>query len=92
MAVLEDSVRVSEGRENFSCMTFVLMPEHVHLLLTPATDVTIEHAIQLIKGGYSHAFGVEFRRGDVWQRGFRIIVFGMGRTFGTIAITSIRIP
>ena len=46
------------------------MPEHVHLLLTPATDITMEHAIQLIKGGYSHAFGVEFRSGEIWQRGF----------------------
>jgi REP element-mobilizing transposase RayT len=33
------------------------MPEHVHLLLTPANDVPIEHAVQLIKGGYSHALG-----------------------------------
>jgi len=36
---------------------FVLMPEHVHLLLTPGQHVTIERAIQLIKGGYSHALG-----------------------------------
>jgi putative transposase len=47
------------------------MPEHVHLLLTPAHDVTIERAIQLTKGGYSHAFGLAFgRHNDVWQRGF----------------------
>jgi putative transposase len=46
------------------------MPEHVHLVLTPARDVTLERAIQLIKGGYSHAFGIEFRGGEVWQRGF----------------------
>jgi putative transposase len=46
------------------------MPEHVHLLLTPADDVTIERAIQLVKGGYSRAFGLAFRRGEVWQRGF----------------------
>ena len=26
--------------------------------------------MQLIKGGYSHAFGLAFRRGEVWQRGF----------------------
>jgi putative transposase len=35
---------------------FVLMPEHVHLLLTPSQNTTLEHAIQLIKGGYSHAW------------------------------------
>jgi putative transposase len=54
----------------FLVHAFVLMPEHVHLLLTPANDVTLERAIQLIKGGYSHAFGLEFRGGEVWQRGF----------------------
>jgi len=46
----------------FLLHAFVLMPEHVHLLLTPADDVTLERAIQLIKGGYSHAFGLEFGR------------------------------
>jgi len=30
----------------------------------------LERVIQLIKGGYSHAFGQEFRGGEVWQRGF----------------------
>jgi putative transposase len=54
----------------FQLHAFVLMPEHVHLLLTPANDVTLERAVQLIKGGYSHAFGLEFRGGEVWQRGF----------------------
>jgi putative transposase len=47
------------------------MPEHVHLLLTPAHDVTLEHAIQLIKGGYSHALGsILGRKREIWQRGF----------------------
>jgi putative transposase len=46
------------------------MPEHVHLLLTP-TGITLERAIQFIKGGYSHALGVQLgREGEVWQRGF----------------------
>ena len=46
------------------------MPEHVHLLITPAQDVTLEQAIQFVKGGYSRAFGLAFRSGEVWQRGF----------------------
>ena len=32
---------------------FVLMPDHFHLLITPAPDVTPERAMQLIKGGSS---------------------------------------
>jgi putative transposase len=58
-----------QGR--FQLHAFVVMPEHVHLMLTPAPDITLERAMQLIKGGYSHAVGVECRRkGEVWQRGF----------------------
>jgi putative transposase len=58
-----------QGR--FHLHAFVLMPEHVHLLFTPAADVTLERAVQLVKGGYSHALTVEFgRSGEVWQRGF----------------------
>jgi putative transposase len=57
-----------EGR--YKLHAFVLMPEHVHLLITPASSITLERALQLIKGGYSHAFGLAFRRGEVWQRGF----------------------
>ena len=47
------------------------MPEHVHLLLTPAHDLSLERAMQLIKGGFSHECGSEFGRNkEVWQRGF----------------------
>jgi putative transposase len=50
---------------------FVVMPDHVHLVLTPTQDVTIERAVQLIKGGYSHQLGTLIgRNSEVWQRGF----------------------
>ena len=56
-------------QEAFRLHEFVLMPEHVHLLITPAT--TLEKAMQMIKGGFSHAFGSEFgHRKEIWQRGF----------------------
>jgi len=58
-----------EGR--YLLHAFVLMPDHIHLLLTPAVDVTVERAVQLIKGGYSHALGTLVERNsEVWQRGF----------------------
>ncbi len=60
-----------ERQGRFRLHAFVLMPEHVHLLLTPATDITLERAMQFIKGGYSHAAGIELgRKGEVWLRGF----------------------
>lgn len=46
---------------------FVVMPEHIHVLLTPAQ--TIERTAQLIKGGYS--FSMRKRGpGEVWQPGY----------------------
>lgn len=58
-------------QRRFELHAFVVMPEHVHLLLTPAPGVTLEGAIQFIKGGYSHAITAELgRKGEVWQRGF----------------------
>jgi len=50
---------------------FVLMPDHLHLLLTPAGNNSLEKVMQLIKGGSSHE--VHSRRGTsnaIWQSGF----------------------
>ena len=50
---------------------FVLMPDHFHLLITPARDVTLERVMQLIKGGFAHTTGEERGHGKpVWERGF----------------------
>jgi putative transposase len=55
----------------FALHAFVLMPDHFHILLTPAQDKTLERAVQLIKGGSAHALGKERQlRFPVWQRGF----------------------
>jgi putative transposase len=45
---------------------FVVMPDHIHLLLTPQ-GITLERAIGLIKGGFSHRVASKL---PVWQRGF----------------------
>jgi putative transposase len=46
---------------------FVVMPDHLHALLTPARDVSLEHAVQFIKGGFS--FRLKSRM-PVWQPSF----------------------
>ena len=53
-----------EGR--YKLHAFVVMPDHIHLLITPH-EITIERAVGLIKGGFSHRVGSKF---PVWQRGF----------------------
>lgn len=48
---------------------FAIMPDHLHVLLTPAFDQTIERCAQCIKGGFSFQVRSQFR-GEVWQPGF----------------------
>ena len=48
---------------------FVLMPDHFHLLITPMG--TLEHALQLIKGGFSYRVTKEMgSKMEIWRRGF----------------------
>ena len=50
---------------------FVFMPNHVHLLITPARDVSLEKAMQFIKGGFSFCAGKEEGfRGSIWTPAF----------------------
>jgi putative transposase len=46
---------------------FVIMPDHIHALLTPGGEISLERAMQFIKGGFS--FRLKFP-GPVWQAGF----------------------
>jgi putative transposase len=45
------------------------MPEHLHVLLTPALNQTIERCVQCIKGGFSFEMRKQFG-GEVWQAGY----------------------
>jgi putative transposase len=51
---------------HYKLHAFVVMPDHIHLLLTPQ-DITLERSIQLIKGGVSHRLTSKL---PIWQRGF----------------------
>lgn len=55
----------SQGK--FALHAFVIMPDHLHVLITPAFDVSLEKALQFIKGGFS--FCLKSKR-EVWERGF----------------------
>jgi len=50
---------------------FVIMPDHLHLILTPGNETSLERAVQMIKGGSSHQMGETLRIAfQVWQKGF----------------------
>jgi putative transposase len=59
------------SKGNYLLHEFVLMPDHLHLLLTPTESTTLEKAMQLIKGGSSHEIHrVRNNNSQIWQSGF----------------------
>jgi len=69
--LLVDVLRSYIAERNFLLHDFVIMPDHVHLLLTVHADMSVEKAMQLIKGRFSYRLKRECNYlGEVWQRGF----------------------
>ena len=66
-----ETLRSYVAARKFQVHDFVVMPDHVHLLLTVHGDMTIEKAMQFIKGGFSYRLKKELGySGEVWQHGF----------------------
>jgi putative transposase len=50
---------------------FVVMPNHLHIMLTPSPTTSLEKAVQLIKGGSSFQIHRERnQKMEIWQEGF----------------------
>jgi putative transposase len=66
-----DVLRSYVAAKKFKVHDFVVMPDHVHVLLTVGGQLSIEKAVQFIKGGFSYRLKKEHGySGEVWQRGF----------------------
>ena len=64
-------LRENRAKERFRVHEFVFMREHVHLLLTPGPEVSLEKAVQFIKGGFSYRAKKEMNfHGEIWQKGY----------------------
>ena len=58
-------------QHKFAIHEFVIMPDHIHLMLTVNRDTSIERAVQWIKGGFSFRAGKELGfHASFWQKGF----------------------
>jgi len=69
--LLIDVLRSYARAKKFHVHDFVVMPDHIHLLLTVGPDMSIERAMQYIKGAFSYRLKKETGyAGEVWQRGF----------------------
>ncbi len=56
-----------QGR--FALHAFAVMPDHIHVLITPAINQSTARCMQFIKGGYSFAVRNQFP-GEVWHSGY----------------------
>src|SRR6266852_1029101 len=72
MAVLLMDVLAENRRKScFLLHEFVMMPNHFHLLLTPAAEIPLVKALQFIKGGFSFRAKRELPFAfEIWQASF----------------------
>jgi putative transposase len=69
--LLIDVLRDQVEKQRFHLHEFVIMPDHFHLLVTPADGHSIERSVQFVKGGFSFRAKRELNFSfEVWQSGF----------------------
>jgi len=57
------------SQQEYLLHEYVVMPDHFHLLISPL--VTLERALQLIKGGFSYRARKELGiQGEIWETSF----------------------
>jgi putative transposase len=70
-SIVEEAIFRYRDQGMYFVHRHVVMPDHLHVTLTPGSTTTLEKAVQLIKGGSSREIGK--RRGmrfPVWHAGF----------------------
>jgi putative transposase len=69
--LLVDVLAENRRKRRFLLHEFVIMPNHFHLLLTPAAEIPLEKALQFIKGGFSYRAKRELHFAfEIWQASF----------------------
>ena len=69
--LLIEVLRSLVAERKFKLHDFVIMPDHLHLLLTVDEGMTVEKAMPLVKARFSFRVARELGlKGEVWQRGF----------------------
>jgi putative transposase len=68
--LLLDTLFQYRRQQKFLLHEFVVMPNHLHVLLTP-TGIPLERAVQFIKGGFSYRVKKHLGSNlEVWERGY----------------------
>jgi putative transposase len=64
-----DVLRTNRAQARFQLHEFVIMPDHIHVILTPAYEHPLEKCVQFIKGGFSFRTKKELGfKDEIWQR------------------------
>lgn len=80
--LLIEVLRSLAPERKFKLRDFVIMPDHVHLLLTVDEGMTVEKAMQVVKGRFSYRLGNELGfKGEVWQKGFSEVLMLSDESF-----------
>lgn len=86
--VLEQILQCRE-KGFYKLHAFVIMPDHLHLLLTPGDDTTLEKAMQMIKGGSAFRIRKDLSyQFPIWHSGFMIVGCEMKMSTGEGCSTS----
>jgi putative transposase len=62
-----DVLFTDRAKGRYALHAFVIMPDHLHAILTPSHNVSLEKAMQFIKGGFSFRLKSKL---DVWTKSF----------------------
>ena len=65
--LLVDVFQHYRGQGKYLFHDFVIMPDHFHALITPALEISLEKAVQFIKGGFSFRLKSKL---PVWEPSF----------------------
>lgn len=69
--IMETKLAEYRNKGFYLVHSYVVMPDHVHVIITPGDTTSLEKAVQLIKGGSSHEFGkAAAHKFPVWHAGF----------------------
>lgn len=65
------TLRDYRRQQKYLLHEFVVMPDHFHALITVAPGMTVERAVQFVKGGFAFRAGKALGfKAPVWQKGF----------------------
>ena len=69
--IVVEQIAACRDRGFYKLHAFVLMPDHLHVLITRSDETSIENAMRMIKGGSAHQMGIERpQQFPIWHRGF----------------------